>query len=49
MQQQKDGSNCGVYALAYAHTLAEGKDPSSFKFPDEAGLRGHLFQCMHVL
>lgn len=46
VQQQKDGSSCGVYALAYALTLAEGKDPSSFDFPDEAGLRGHLFQCI---
>ena len=46
MQQQKDGSSCGVYTLAFAHTLAKGKDPSSFDFSDEAGLRGHLFQCI---
>ena len=37
VQQQKDGSCCGVYALAYAHTLAEEKDQSSFDFPNEAG------------
>ena len=38
VQQQKDGSSSGVYSLAYVHTLAEGKDPSTFDFPDEAGL-----------
>ena len=43
VQQQKDGSSCGVYALVYVHTLAEGNDPSGFDFPDEAVLRGYLF------
>lgn len=46
VQQQKDGSSCGVFALAFAHTLAEGKDPSSLEFPDEASLRTHLLQCI---
>ena len=46
VQQQKDGSSCGVYELAFAYTLAKGKDPSSFDFPDKAGLQGHLFQCI---
>ena len=46
VQQQKDGSSCGVFALAFASTLAEGKDPSCMKYPDDAGLRKHLYQCI---
>ena len=46
VQQQRDGSSCGVFALAFAHTLAEGKDPSNLDFPDEVGLRNHLFKCI---
>ena len=46
VQRQKDSSSCGVYGLVYAHILAEGNDPSGFDFPDEAVLRGHLFQCI---
>ena len=25
---QTDGSSCGLFALSFAHTLCEGKDPS---------------------
>ena len=42
----KDGSSCGVLALAFTHTLTEGKDPSNLDFPDEVGLRNHLFKCI---
>ena len=46
VQQQRDGSSCGVFALAFAHTLAERKDPSSLEFSDEASLRAHLLKCV---
>jgi len=46
VQQQRDGSSCGVFALAFTHTLAEGKDPSSLEFPGEIDLQNHLFQCI---
>ena len=46
VQQQRDGSSCGLYALAYAQTLAEGKDPSKFEYPDGAKLRTLLLQCI---
>ena len=46
--QQKDGASCGVYALAYAHTLAEGKDPSSFFeiFPMKLGYEATYFSVL---
>ena len=46
VQQQKDGSSCGLYALAFAQTLAEGKDPSKIVYPDGATLRTHLLQSI---
>ena len=46
VQQQKDSSSCGVFALAYATTIAEGKDPSCVIYPDDTGLRKHLYQCI---
>lgn len=33
VQQQRDGSSCGVFALAFACTLAGGKDPSLSYLP----------------
>ena len=32
VQQQTDGSSCGLFALAFAHTLCEGSDPSRMTF-----------------
>ena len=46
VQQQRDGSSCCVFAVAFVHTLAEGKDPSSLEFSDEANLRTHLLKCI---
>ena len=46
VQQQRDGSSCGLFALAFAHTLAEGKDPSKVVYPDGTKLRSHLLQCI---
>ena len=28
VEQQKDGSSCGLYALAFAYSLCNGEDPS---------------------
>ena len=46
VQQQKDDTSCSVFALAFASTLAEGKDPSCMNYPGDAGLRKHLYQCI---
>lgn len=46
VQQQTDGSSCGLFALAFAQTLAEGKDPSKVVYPSGADLRCHLLKCI---
>ena len=46
VQQQRDGSSCGVFALAFACTLAEGKDPSRVVYTDGSTMRSHLFKCI---
>ena len=46
VQQQKDGSSCGLFALAFACTLAEGKDPSRVVYPDGSTMRSHLLKCI---
>ena len=39
VQQQKNGSDCGVFAIAYAQCLLEGKNPAEYDFKDP---RKHL-------
>ena len=46
VQQQRDGSSCGLFALALAETLAEGKDLSKVVYPNGPDLRSHLLQCI---
>ena len=46
VQQQRDGSSCGVFALAFAQTLSEGKDPAKVVYPEEAKMRSHLLECI---
>ena len=41
---QKDGSSCGLFALAFACTLAKGKDPSQVVYPDGSTMRSHLLK-----
>ena len=39
VQQQENGSDCGVFAIAYAQCLLEGKNPAEYDFIDP---RKHL-------
>ena len=48
VQQQSDNSSCGLYALAFAYMLCEGKDPASFTY-DEMGFRSHYLKCIKQL
>ena len=45
VQQQMDNSGCGLYALAYAYTLCEGKNPTNVAY-SEVNLRSHLLLCI---
>ena len=44
-QQQEGGSDCGLFAIAFAGVLASGCHPSSFKFK-QSEMREHLRQCL---
>ena len=44
VQQQTNGSDCGVFAIAIATCLALGTDPSHVTF-DIQGMRSHLVAC----
>ena len=46
VQQQRDGSSCGLFALAFACTLAEGKDPSRVVYPHGSTMCSHLLKCI---
>ena len=43
VQQQENGSDCGVFAIAFAKCLLEGKDPSLYDFVNS---RTHLSQYL---
>ena len=45
VQQQPNSSSCGLFALAYASTLCEGKDPTKLKF-DFPLMRIHFLSCL---
>ena len=45
VQQQQNGSDCGVFSIAFATCLAYGKDPSTVKF-NIPQMRSHLIQCL---
>ncbi len=45
VDRQTNGSDCGLYALAFAAELAHGSDPSLFVF-DSVNLRDHVLQCI---
>ena len=40
VQQQQNGSDCGVFAIAFAKSLLSGRDPTQLNFIDP---RNHLF------
>ena len=45
VHQQTNGTDCGVFAIAFATHLAHGMDPSGVVF-DVPEMRGHLIQCL---
>ena len=45
VQQQPDSSNCGLFVLAYATTLYEGKDPTKTKY-DFPRMQTHFLDCL---
>ena len=45
VQQQKGGSDCGVFAVAYAVDVCLGKNPQYSVF-DQTKMRPHLFECL---
>ena len=42
--KQIGGTECGLYAIAYCVSLANGQDPSTFVY-DQREMRGHLISC----
>lgn len=45
VQQQTNGSDCGVFAIAFATCLVFGVDPTFINF-DTQGMRAHLATCL---
>ena len=45
VQQQTNGSDCGVFAVAFATCLVFGVDPTFINF-DAQGMRSHLATCL---
>ena len=48
VQQQANTVDCGVFAIAFATSIAFGQDPSKQRF-DVTKLRNHLFECLRSL
>ena len=47
VQQQKGGSDCGLFAIANATTLCYGEDPVTFEYNQEA-MRAHLLKAIEL-
>lgn len=45
VQRQQNGTDCGVFALAFATSLLHGQDPSKVIY-DVSQLRPHLLSCL---
>jgi hypothetical protein len=46
VSQQEDANQCGLYAIAFAHMLCAGEDPSTILFSNSPQLlRKHLMKC----
>ena len=46
-QFQKGGSDCGLFAIAFATDLCHGNNPASYRYdPDK--LRSHLLECLRL-
>ena len=46
MHRQQNNSDCGIYAAAFATSLAVGNDPLSIRY--ECNIRSHLANCLEV-
>ena len=46
-QRQIGTNHCGLFALAFAYALANGKQPGEFTF-NHSSMRGHLIHCLEV-
>jgi len=44
-QQQMNGTDCGIYAIAFATDLCHGNDPASLEYANGKQLRNHLVHC----
>ena len=47
VQMQSGGTDCGVFAIAFATSFALGKPPGQFHF-DQQKMRQHLFNCLEL-
>ena len=45
VQEQMGGSNCGLFAIAFAVALVNGQDPAALTF-DQGAMRKHLRLCL---
>ena len=45
VEKQTDGFNCGLFALAYASILLDGKSPTDFRFLVKE-MRAHYIKCL---
>ena len=47
VQRQPDGYNCGLFAIAFAVEILDGKSPSEAKFSVDE-IREHLISCLET-
>lgn len=47
VQQQQGGTDCGLFAIVYAFSLASGEDPTRIKFKQD-NMRQHLIDCLQA-
>ena len=45
VQQQKNNTDCGIYAIAFAYFIANNTDPSTVYLEEESKLRKYLYFC----
>ena len=44
---QNGSSDCGLYAVVFATSIAFGEDPTTLRFQPES-MRQHLFKCLQA-
>lgn len=45
VQQQKNGSDCGIFSIAFATTLVYGQNPMNVTY-NISRMRSHLLHCL---